>query len=120
MIFTGYIAESDPHGPTPNMTLAAMLSSAGRWERCARRLKGIQHDFGFSVFHGTTFAGLKGEFEGWSGQKCYDLLMAFGHLVADHVTECITVSCEYGVYKKHFLDVRPDKMHQTSQYGICF
>jgi hypothetical protein len=120
MIFTGYIDESDTHGSTPDMTLAAMLSSAGRWERCGRRLKAIQSDFGFSIFHGTTFAALKGEFEGWSRQKCYDLLMAFGSLVANHVTECVTVSCEYEVYKKHFLDVRPAKMHQTSQYGICF
>ena len=120
MIFTGYIDESDTHGPTPNMTLAAILSSAGRWERCGRRLRSIQRDFDFSTFHGTTFAALKGEFAGWSAQKCYDLLMAFGNLVGDHVTECITVSCEYEVYKKHFLDVRPAKMHQTSQYGICF
>jgi hypothetical protein len=120
MIFTGYIDESDTHGSTPDMTMAAMLSSAGRWQRCERRLRAIQREFSFSIFHGTTFATLNDEFEGWSGQKCYDLLMAFGNLVADHVTECITVSCEHEVYRKHFLDARPAKMHQTSQYGICF
>lgn len=120
MIFTGYIDESDTHGNAPNMTMVAMLGSAGRWERCSRQLRRIQRDFGFSIFHATEFKGLTGEFEGWSGQKCHDLLMALGRLVADHLTECISVHCRYEVYKKHFLDVRPPKMHQTSQYGICF
>lgn len=36
------------------------------------------------------------------------------------VTECITVSLTYTLYKEHFLDKRPAKMHQTSQSGICF
>lgn len=120
MIFTGYIDESDTHGPTPDMTMAAMLSSTGRWERCERRLRGIRRDFGFDIFHATEFRSRHEDFDGWDRWKQHDLLVAFGDLVARHVTECVTVSLPYATYKEHFLEKRPPKMHQTSQYGICF
>jgi hypothetical protein len=41
MLFTGYIDESDTHGPAPDMVMSAMLSTVGRWERCERALKRI-------------------------------------------------------------------------------
>jgi hypothetical protein len=78
------------------------------------------HTFGFTVFHATEFRALRGEFEGWSREKCRDLLMEFGQLGATHLTECFTISLSYETYKTYFLDRRPQKMHQTSQYGICF
>jgi hypothetical protein len=41
-------------------------------------------------------------------------------LGATHLTECFTISLSYETYKTYFLDRRPQKMHQTSQYGMCF
>jgi hypothetical protein len=46
--------------------------------------------------------------------------MEFGQLGATHLTECFTISLSYETYKTYFLDRRPQKMHRTSQYGICF
>lgn len=120
MNFIGYIDESDTHGPAPDMVMSAMLSTAGRWERCSRALARIQRQFGFTVFHATEFRALRGEFEGWAAEKCFDLFMEFGQLGATHLTECFTVSLSYETYKTHFLDRRPPKMPRTSQYGICF
>jgi hypothetical protein len=102
------------------MVMSAMLSTAGGWERCSRDWARIQRTFGFTVFHATEFRALRGEFEGWSREKCRDLLMEFGQLGATHLTECFTISLSYETYKTYFLDRRPQKMHQTSQYGICF
>jgi hypothetical protein len=120
MLFTGYIDESDTHGPAPDMVMSAMLSTAGRWERCERALKRIQRNFGFTVFHATEFRSLHGEFAGWSEIKCRDLLMEFGNLGATHLTECFTVSLNYETYNTQFLEKRPSTMHRISQYGICF
>ena len=120
MNFTGYIDESDTHGPAPDVVMSAMLSTTGRWERCSRALTRIQRNFGFTIFHATEFRALRGEFEGWSAEKCFDLYMEFGRLGAAHLTECFTVSLSYETYKTYFLDRRPQKMHRTSQYGICF
>jgi Protein of unknown function (DUF3800) len=102
------------------MVMSAMLSTAGGWERCSRDWARIQRTFGFTVFHATEFRALRGEFEGWSAEKCFDLYMEFGQLGATHLTECFTISLPYETYKTHFLDRRPQKMHRTSQYGICF
>ncbi|MBG0812310.1 DUF3800 domain-containing protein [Methylosinus sp. H3A] len=120
MNFTAYIDESDTHGPAPDMVMSAMLSTAGRWERCRRALTRIQREFGFTVFHASEFRALQGEFEGWSAEKCFDIYTEFGRLGASHLTECFTVSLSYETYKTYFLDRRPQKMHRTSQYGICF
>jgi hypothetical protein len=120
MLFTGYIDESDTHGSTPDITMSAMLSTAGRWERCDRAYARVRKSFGFEIFHATDFKSLHGEFENWSLQMCVSLLVELGQLGFDHLTECFTVHCKYETYKTHFLDKKPAKMHRTSQYGICF
>ena len=120
MNFTAYIDESDTHGPTPDMVMSAMLSTDGRWERASRDLARIRQRFGFSIFHATEFRGQTGEFSGWDAQKCFDFLMALGTVGASHLVECFTLSLSHETYKSGFLDVRPPKMHRTSQYGLCF
>ena len=120
MNFTAYIDESDTHGSAPDMVMAAMLSTQGRWERASRDLVRIHQKFGFSTFHGTEFRALRGDFSGWPAEKRFDLLMELGGVGARHLVECFTLSLSHEAYKAGFLDVRPPKMHQTSQYGLCF
>jgi hypothetical protein len=120
MLFTGYIDESDTHGRAPDMTMSAMLSTTGRWERCDRAYARLRKRFGFEIFHATEFRRLEGEFANWSEQMCVSLLEGLGQLSADHLTECFTVHCKHEVYKTHFLEKKPAKMHRISQYGICF
>ncbi len=120
MLFTAYMDESDTHGREPNITISAMLSTAGRWERCARAYARLRGELNFSVFHGTEFRGLQGEFKDWPVEDCLKLLNGMGELVAAHVTEVFTVHCRYETYKTHFLDKRPQKMGGISQLGICF
>jgi hypothetical protein len=120
MLFTGYIDESDTHQRTPNITMSAMLSTAGRWERCDRAYARLRQRFGFSVFHATEFRALQGEFANWSEQMCVSLLEGMGKLTFNHLTECFVIHCKHSVYKEHFLDKKPPRMHRISQYGICF
>ena len=63
MNFMGYVDESDTHAPAPDIVMSAMLSTAGRWERCSRAFARIQRKFGFTVFHATEFRALRGEFK---------------------------------------------------------
>lgn len=100
--------------------MSAMLGSVEQWEMARRRLHALKRKYRFAVFHAADFKHRSGEFDGWSEQKCWDLLMDFGHLVHDTLTEAITVTLPYRTYRDHFLDVRPKKLHQTSQYGFCF
>lgn len=119
MLYLAYIDESDTHGHQPDMSMTAMLGSTAQWERYSRRLRGIQKDYGFTIFHGTDFKGMKGDFAGWSGEKYRGLLYDMGKLVADNLTECISINLAHADYR-YFLEKRPAKMHQSSQYGICF
>lgn len=120
MNFTAYIDESDTHGPTPNVVMSAMLSTEGRWERCSREFQRIRHKFGFSIFHATEFGALRGEFRGWDSYKSSNLYLAIGQLTEAHLTECFTISLSHETYRTCFLERRPRKMHQVSQYGICY
>lgn len=120
MRFTGYLDESDTHGRSPDIVMSAILSTEGKWARCGRGLKRAQDRYGFTIFHATDFKNERGEFAGWSGNKMYDLLMEFGMLGFHHFTETFTVSLSHDVYRTGFLDRKPNKMHRTSQYGICF
>ena len=120
MLFTGYIDEGDTHGSMPDITMSAMLSTAGRWERCDRAYARLRKRLGFEIFHATDFKSLTGEFANWSEPMCFDLLLGFGQLGFDHLTECYTVHCRYETYKEHFLEKKPPKMHRVSQYGVCF
>jgi hypothetical protein len=120
MLFTGYIDESDTHGKRPDMTMAGMLSTAGRWERCDREYAALRKRLGFTVFHGSDFHNQGGEFADWGPETCWDCLMSMGKLVATHVVECFTVHCPYDVYEKYFLRKKPRKMRSIGQFGICF
>src|SRR6185437_2177631 len=76
--------------------------------------------FGFNVLHGTAFKSRSGEFADWPDEKFPAVHKALGDLAEKHTTETITGTLKYSVYKQHFVDVRPPKMHQTSQYGLLF
>jgi hypothetical protein len=120
MNFTAYIDESGTHGPTPDVVTSAMLSTEGRWERCSREFERIRRKFGFSIFHATEFRALRGEFHGWDSDKSSNLYVAIGQLGETHLTECFTISLSHEIYRTCFLEHRPHKMHQVSQYGICY
>jgi hypothetical protein len=52
--------------------MSAILSSEGKWARCGRGLKRAQDRYGFTTFHATDFKNQRGEFVGWSANKCID------------------------------------------------
>jgi hypothetical protein len=120
MLFTAYVDESDTHGAAPHMVMGAHLATGRQWELFERGFRRLKRDYGFTVLHGVEFRTQAGEFVGWSYEKCKSLLNDLGRLQAGNLTETITVNLKYTTYKEHFLDIRPKKMHATSQYGICF
>jgi hypothetical protein len=120
MMFVAYVDESDTHGPEPDIFMLADLAPAKNWALFERRFRGLKRDFGFSVLHGVELRTQSGEFKGWPYQKHMELHRQLGELLQSQITESFSVVCPYAVYKEHFLDVRPRKMHATSQYGVCF
>jgi hypothetical protein len=120
MLFTAYIDESDTHGPTPDMSMGAMLGSGRQWELFGRGLRGLQRSYGFKVLHAAHFKAREGEFSNWPLPKFRSLFDELGQLVEEHLTEAVSGTLKHDVYKQNFLGVRPQKMHATSQYGLLF
>lgn len=121
VLFDALVDESDTHGKRPNMTMSALLSTAGRWERGRRDYKALRNRLGFETFHGTDFRAASGEFSEWDYPTWLDCAMSMGRLVATHVAEVFTVHCPYDVFEEHFLKKpRPRRMPSLSQYGVCF
>ena len=120
MIFTAYIDESDTHGDAPDIIMSAFIGSQRQWEIFNRRLKTIQKEFEFTIFHATDFKSQRGEFKLWPDEKCQSLIWRLTELVRDELTEGIVTQLPYELYKREFLDKLPRKMARTSQYGICF
>ena len=87
MLFTGFIDESDTHGPAPQMVMSAFLGTGREWELFNRGLRRIQRDYGFKIFHGTDFKSRSGEFAGWAPGKYTRLISDLTALVRDELTE---------------------------------
>lgn len=120
MIFTGFIDESDTHGDKPDIAMAALLGTGRQWELFSRGLKNLQQQYGFKMLHAVDFKNRASEFGNWPDQKFREVFDALGQLIADNLTEAVSGTLRYEIYRDHFRDVRPSKMHATSQYGILF
>lgn len=121
VIFTAYLDESGTHQGAPALIMAAYLGTARQWELVERKLRAIQREHGFSVFHAKDFRKKSGEFRGWSDERRGRLLMAILGLVRSHLTAGVSIALPTERYEREFRDApRPKKMPPQSQFGICF
>jgi hypothetical protein len=121
VLYTAYFDEADTHGSAPTVIMASFLGSARQWELLGRRLGGLQHRYGFTIFHATEFKNKTGEFAGWSDTKCMDLVYDLTVLVRDNLTEGVTIHLERLRYEEEYRKPPvPKRMRLDSQYGVCF
>lgn len=121
VIFTSYFDEADSHGGANSLTMGAFLGSAKEWELFGRRLRGLQKDYGFKIFHATEFKHKNGEFRGWSDEKCSRLVNDLTVAVRDELTEGIVISLSREQYLTQYKNLPfPKKMQPDSQWGLCF
>jgi hypothetical protein len=121
LLFTAYFDESDTHGPSPNLIMAAFVASARQWELFGRRLRELQRRDGFTVFHATDFRSLNGEFRGWRADKCGRLINDLAVAIRDNLTEGVTVTLPRTLYESEYrAPPIPKGMHLDTQYGVCF
>src|SRR5271170_2945242 len=123
LLFTAYFDESDTHGTSPTVIMAAFLANARQWELFGRKMRSLQRREGFTIFHTKDFRALRGEFEGWSAQKCTRLLNDLAVAIRDHLMEGVTIALPRALYEDEYrggpIPV-PKGMRLDSQYGLCF
>jgi hypothetical protein len=121
MIYTAYFDESDSHGPKPDLVMSAFLASARQWELFERKLKRMQTNEGFNIFHAKDYRARRGEFRDWDEEKWNRVGWEFATLMADELTRCATVVLPHDLYQGVYrAPPVPHRMPLDSQYGLCF
>ncbi len=69
VIFSAYLDESGTHGSSPVTVMAGFMGTAREWQIVERRLRALQDELWFSIFHATDFRTGSGAFRGWSDDK---------------------------------------------------
>jgi hypothetical protein len=121
VIFTAYFDEADTHGPSPTIILAAHIGHAYQWRRFEIKLKPLQGQYGFTIFHVKDFKARTKEFSGWDDQKCDRLVSDLTDLIRENLTLGMVVFLEHRRYMNEYrAPPVPRKMNLNSQYGVCF
>ena len=121
MIYTAYMDESNTHGDTPTIIMAAFLGHTYQWRRFEIKLARIQKAYGFHIFHAKEFKRGSGEFRGWSQDKKSALIHDLSQLVEQNLTEGIAVHLEHDRYVNEYkVAPIPSGMRLDSHYGVCF
>jgi hypothetical protein len=121
LIFTAYFDEADTHGPMPRVVMASFLGHAYQWQRFEIRLKRLQAQYRFRIFHGKDFKARTREFSGWDDEKSRRLVEDLADLAQDTLTDGFAVALERERYLNEYRTAPiPAKMNVDSQYGACF
>ena len=89
MIFTAYLDESGTHDGS-NATIMGGYMAAFREEIIlGRRLRALQHHYGFTIFHATEFKNRRSEFQGWSHEKGLALIQDMTDMVATSLSSVV-------------------------------
>jgi hypothetical protein len=121
MIFTAYFDEADTHGAAPHIIMAGFLGDGRQWQLFMRRLRRMQKDDGFNIFHATEFKHHAGEFSDWSGPKSFRFVYKLTDLVEMELDQGITFDLKHKTYISGYRNTpNPKGIPYDSQYGLCF
>ncbi|SRR6266496_5431533 len=121
VLFTAYFDESDTHGRSPNMVMTAFLGHAREWELYCRKLRKIQTEEQFTIFHAKEMRSNVGEYQGWDNVKIGKVVSALVELGRTSLTEAFLTYLEYEKYMREYRNsFTPRGVALDSQYGVCF
>jgi len=121
LIFTAYLDESGTHGNSPITVMGGFLGTAAQWEDFERRLNELRAGYGFTVFHATELKAKRGEFAGWSNEKCMSLVLDLTVLVSEVLTAGAFMSLNNARYRTEYRAApKPKKVVLDTAYGLCF
>jgi hypothetical protein len=121
LIFTAYFDESDTHGLSPTLVMAAFLGSARQWELFGRKIRALRPRDGFKVFHAKDFKALRGEFRGWGPSKCVRLLNDAAVAIRDGLDgRGYNRPAAHAVYYRISRLLRPERDAPRQPIRVCF
>jgi Protein of unknown function (DUF3800) len=121
MIFTAYLDESGTHDGSDATVMGGFMGVFREEVILGRRLRALQHHYGFTIFHATEFKNRRGDFQGWSDEKGLALIQDMTDTVATSLSSVVIATLPNGRYRAEYRNTpRPGKVTLDSAYGLCF
>jgi hypothetical protein len=119
MILTVYMDESGTHKGSSRVAVASAMANVRQWGEFQKGLDLLKRKFGFTVLHMKEMKSGKGEFKGWSRDKCLLLISDLTRLAADTLMYSADFVIDESTYKE-FMREFPKKLRVDSRYGLGF
>src|SRR5437868_708674 len=102
LLFTSYFDEADTHGKAPTIIMSALLGHARQWELFERKLRRLQKDEQFAIFHGKEIRSYSGRFKGWNETRGRKVVGGLTKIIKDQLEEGILFHLEHEVYLQQY------------------
>jgi hypothetical protein len=121
MIFTAYLDESGTHDGSNATIMGGFMGTFREEVILGRRLRALQHHYGFTTSHATEFKNRRGDLQGWSDEKGLALIQNMTDMVAKSLSSVVIATLPNDRYRTEYRNApRPRKVTLDSAYGLCF
>jgi hypothetical protein len=121
VIIKTYIDEAGTHGPSPHMTMGAVVGRSNQWTHFNREWDRMLRANGIAYFHTKKWKDTDGPFVGWSREKKAALVIRASDILRDTTCFGMSVKITQSDYKDHYKSgEKPKKIPLDSMYGLCF
>jgi len=101
-VYTAYVDESGTHDGSPVTVMGGVLARADQWKVFENKFAGLQSQYGFKVWHTKKFKRKKGDFRGWSDEKCHDLYWSMQQVTSFGLTDIVALTLNNASYEAEY------------------
>lgn len=120
VILSAYFDESGTHGGSPITVMAGFMGNVSQWGRFEKELTRLKAAYGFRIFHATSLKSRKGEFAGWSKDRCLSLVFELANAVGNLLMEGVTMRLSNPEFHRDYRSDAPKKVRLDTAYGLAF
>ena len=121
LILTAYFDESGTHDGSPATVMAGVLGDVSQWGQFRTNLAVLKLRHGFNRFHTVEFKQRKGQFAGWSPERCVALASDLYLLTSGRLMDGVEFVLDNEAYRREYKRGGGDKkLVLDSKYGLCF
>jgi hypothetical protein len=120
-VYTAYVDESGTHDGSPVTVMGCVLARTEQWRVFERKFASLQVKYGFKVWHTKKFKKKKGDFRGWSDEKCHDLYWSMQQATSFGLTDIISLTLNNASFVADYkAGDLPRKARLDTEYSLCF
>jgi hypothetical protein len=120
-VYTAYVDESGTHDGSPVTVMGGVLARAEQWKVFEKKFAELQSQYGFKVWHTKKFKRKKGDFRGWTDEKCHDLYWAMQQVTSFGLTDIVALTLNNASYEADYkAGELPRRARLDTEHSLCF